>query len=157
MNFNDMVKKQRAKNNGICKTVFKEYPMYAEDYVARDIENRELCIESIPQDALLDYEAIYDKYTGDVKSVYLTPGYDDANYSEIYMDDGEIINTLDLDKKKKIKLNKIKGIITWNDGYLSLYGDVHLSVDEDSLEEQIFGEDRLDEDDVVVTYYPSFY
>lgn len=157
MTFNDMVKSIRNKENRIEKTVFKQYSMLAEDYVSRDIENGDMSIVSTPTDAILDYTRIYDEDTGEVNSVYLTPGFDEANFTEIKLMNGDIINSLNLGRKKRVNLDEIKGIIMWNDGFLTIYGDVVLSVDEDDLAEQVFGEDRANEEDVNVIYLPHFY
>lgn len=156
MTFNDMVKSIRNRNNNVAKMVYKDYPEFAEEYVLRDIENGDLSVASRPQDALLDYENIYNYDTGEVESIYLVPGYDEADKSEIQLNNGKIIDSLEIGRRRKIELNDIKGIIAWSDGYLSIYGDVRLSVNEDDLMEQIFGEDKVAFDDVNVIYEPSF-
>lgn len=153
MTFNDMVKAIRNKDRGIHKSVWKQYPMFAEDYINADIENKELCIYDKPQDAILDYESIYDD-SGQMIGCYLTPGFDDANFTEIKLTDGKIINSLELDRKKKIRFDKISGIISWNDGFCSLYGNVVLAIDEDDLLEQIT--EGIPEGEANIIYLPYF-
>lgn len=134
MNFNDMVKKQRAKYNGISKynVAYKHYHYDGDERYKEQIENEiknsglfEYCSDiqsflvSLPDDA----------YVKEGNRYYLVPTQAEDFTYQIRLNDGTLITNVD--EKTLLPIGEIMRAVV-DSGYgFTVYRDADVEIDED--------------------------